>query len=129
MNVQNAYNQWSAAYDADRNVTRDLDHTAMQQTLQPAQVQFAKIGAPHDSILLEDLPLVDMSRYKMVIFLNCYHLTEEQRQWIRERILCGGRTVLWCYAAGLFDGARTCLENMQELTGFQFAYRLSLINI
>lgn len=95
----------------------------MQQTLQPAQVQFAKIGAPHDSILLEDLPLVDMSRYKMVIFLNCYHLTEEQRQWIRERILCGGRTVLWCYAAGLFDGARTCLENMQELTGFQFAYR------
>jgi malonyl-CoA O-methyltransferase len=34
MNVQTAYNQWSAAYDADRNVTRDLDHAVMQQTVQ-----------------------------------------------------------------------------------------------
>jgi len=34
VSIQAAYNQWSAAYDADRNVTRDLDHTVMQQTFQ-----------------------------------------------------------------------------------------------
>ena len=34
MSIQAAYNQWSAAYDADRNVTRDLDHEVMLQTFQ-----------------------------------------------------------------------------------------------
>jgi len=34
VSIQAAYNQWSVAYDADRNVTRDLDYTVMQQTFQ-----------------------------------------------------------------------------------------------
>jgi len=33
MNVQTAYNQWSTAYDAVTNPTRDLDHAVVQQTL------------------------------------------------------------------------------------------------
>ena len=33
MDVQQAYNQWSASYDADLNLTRDLDQTVTRQTL------------------------------------------------------------------------------------------------
>jgi malonyl-CoA O-methyltransferase len=33
MNVQNAYDLWSASYDADHNLTRDLDRTATEATL------------------------------------------------------------------------------------------------
>lgn len=33
MKVQEAYDDWSATYDSDRNLTRDLDHRAARQTL------------------------------------------------------------------------------------------------
>jgi hypothetical protein len=90
----------------------------LQQTLQPVQVQLAKLGAPHDSILVDDLALVDMNRYKLVIFLDCFHLTADQRELIRRTVLNRGRTVLWSYAPGLFNGVATSVEAMRELTGF-----------
>ena len=89
----------------------------LQQTLQPAQVQLAKLGAPHDSILLDDLALLDARPYKLVIFLNCFHLTDAQRDLIRRKVLNRGPTVLWCHAPGLFNGAKTSVEAMRELTG------------
>ena len=91
----------------------------LAQTLQPAQVQLAKLGAPHDSILVDDLDLLNMRRYKLVIFLNCFHLTNAQRDLIRRRVLNQNRTVLWCYAPGLFNGPRTSVEAMRELTGIR----------
>jgi hypothetical protein len=93
----------------------------LQQTLQPAQVQLAKLGAPHDSILADDLALSEMERYKVVIFLNCFHLSETQRHLIRGKVLNRNRTVLWCYAPGLFYGERTSVHAMGELTGFRLA--------
>ncbi len=33
MTIQASYDQWSKAYDTDRNITRDLDHAVMQQLL------------------------------------------------------------------------------------------------
>jgi len=33
MEIQEAYDDWSATYDSDRNLTRDLDHRAARQTL------------------------------------------------------------------------------------------------
>jgi len=93
----------------------------LQQTLQPAQVQLAKLGAPHDSILVDDLALADLNRYKFVLFLNCFHLSDAQRRLIRRRVLNRNRTVLWCYAPGLFNGPKASVHAMQELTGFHLA--------
>jgi len=87
------------------------------QTLRPAQVQLAKIGAPHDSILVDDLPLLDTRAYKLVIFLNCFHLTNAQRELIGRKLLGRNRTVLWCYAPGLFNGAHRSAGAMEQLTG------------
>jgi beta-galactosidase len=91
----------------------------LAQTLQPAQVQLAKLGAPHDSILVDDLDLLDTRRHKLVIFLNCFHLTDAQRDLIRRRLLNQNRTVLWCYAPGLFNGGRRSAAAMHELTGIR----------
>jgi beta-galactosidase len=91
----------------------------LAQTLQPAQVQLAKLGAPHDSILVDDLGLLDTRHHKLVIFLNCFHLTNTQRELIYRRVLNQNRTVLWCYAPGLFNGAQTPVEAMHELTGIR----------
>lgn len=41
MEVQKAYDLWSASYDADHNLTRDLDHAVMRQLL--AGRQFGSI--------------------------------------------------------------------------------------
>lgn len=89
----------------------------LQQTLQSAQVQLAKLGAPHDSILVDDLALADLKRYKLILFLNCFHLTDAERDLIRCKVLNRGRTVLWCYAPGLFNGASSSVEAMRQLTG------------
>ena len=89
------------------------------QVLRPAQVQLVKVGAPHDSILVDDLHRVDMANYRLVIFLNCFHLSDDARQRIRERVLCANRTVLWAYAPGYFNGANRSLEAMQKLTGIR----------
>jgi hypothetical protein len=91
----------------------------LQQTLQPAQVQLAKLGAPHDSILVDDLALADVRRYRLVIFLNCFHLTDTQRELVRRKVLNRNRTILWCYAPGLFKGAQASVEAMRELTGLR----------
>jgi hypothetical protein len=93
----------------------------LQQTLQPAQVQLAKLGAPHDSILVDDLRRAEMSRYRLVIFLNCFHLTAAQRELIRRKVLNRNRTVIWCYAPGLFEGSAASAEAMRELTGMRLA--------
>lgn len=34
MSIQNAYNDWSASYDTDENLTRDLDQKVMRETLE-----------------------------------------------------------------------------------------------
>jgi hypothetical protein len=102
----------SCAYDT-------FESGLLAQTLQPAQLQLAKLGAPHDSILMDDLSLLDTRRHKLVIFLNCFQLTNSQRDLIRRRVLNQNRTVLWCYAPGLFNGARRSAEAMHELTGIR----------
>ena len=93
----------------------------LQQSLQPAQVQLTKLGAPHDSILTDDLEFADLERYKLVVFLNCFHLTNQQRDVIRRKVLNRERTVLWCYASGLFNGPQASLDAVRELTGFSLA--------
>lgn len=40
MKIQDAYTTWSATYDDDRNLTRDLDETATRKTLESRQFQF-----------------------------------------------------------------------------------------
>ncbi len=82
----------------------------LQQSLQAAQLQFAKIGAPHDSILLDDLASMKIGQYKLVIVLNCFHLSAKQRSVIEEKVLRQGRVILWCSVPGLFDGNRTSIE-------------------
>ena len=39
MKVQQAYDAWSEMYDGDDNLTRDLDHTVMVQTLAGRQFE------------------------------------------------------------------------------------------
>jgi hypothetical protein len=72
-----------------------FENAFLLNTLRQTQVSLTKIGAPHDSILADDLDRMDMDRHKLVIFMNCFHLTDVQRDLISRRVLKNGRTVLW----------------------------------
>jgi hypothetical protein len=91
----------------------------LRRTLLDPQNELIRIGAPVDHILLGDLQQLDVSRYRLVIFLNCWRFDQKQRRWMRRRLMNGARHLLWCGGAGWFDEQGGCRENARELTGFR----------
>lgn len=89
----------------------------LRETLQATQNEFTRIGAPVDHVLLSDLPRIAAARYKLLIFLNCYHIDDAQRQSIRQQRMHEGRHLVWCGAPGYFDGSRRSPDFMRSLTG------------
>ena len=91
----------------------------LEHTLRPTQVSLCKLGAPYDCVLTDDLGLLDTTRYKLVIFLNAYHLSDAQRRLMRHKLLNSRRTILWCYAPGRFNGNSAPPDGMRSLTGIK----------
>lgn len=110
----------SASYGTYQNDARPDPHpNRINQALKAFQPGFLKCGAPFDSIFLKDLSLLDLHPYKLVVFLNTFHMTDAQRRDVNARVTGGGRTVLWCYAPGFFEGNAESAEAMQDLTGIR----------
>ncbi len=76
----------------------------------------ATIGAPHDLYLLDDLSDLDLSRYRMIVFLNAFALSEGQRKMIRERCMTERRLLVWMYAPGLISDGLSA-DNVSSLLG------------
>ena len=89
----------------------------LRQNLYDPPYRMIKMGTPYDCIYVNDLSIVDMSRYKLVIFLNAFHLTADQRAVIKQQVITPGRTILWCSDVGQFSGAESTPEVLAEMTG------------
>ena len=76
------------------------------------------IGAPYDFFLLDDLKSVDLSRYRMLVFLNAFVLSDEQRQLIRTRCMSDNRFLVWLYAPGLIKD-KLSADNVSSLLGMK----------
>jgi hypothetical protein len=76
-------------------------------------------GVAFDTVLLSDLPKVDLSRYKAVVFANALQMTAEQRTFVRERVARGGRHVVFAYLPGYSDGQRLDEKFSIEVTGIR----------
>ena len=94
-----------------------FENAAYARSLVETQPVLAKLGAPVDAVLVDDLDRIDPARYRLVVFFHTYHLSRVQRDLIRHRLLRPGLSVLWLYAPGLFDGHRASVSAMSELTG------------
>lgn len=81
------------------------------------EVNIPRIGAPFDLLLVDDLPRA--RDYKLYIFLDTFYLSDADRQAIRQRVLGGGRTVLWIFAPGFITDDGLSLSAMSDLTGIQ----------
>jgi hypothetical protein len=91
----------------------------LRELLLTPQNQLIRIGASVDHILLEDLPLIDVTRYKLIIFLNCFQVTTQQRVEIESKLKCDEKHLVWCSAAGWFSEAKGSSQLCRELTGFE----------
>ena len=92
----------------------------LNRMLMEHQIPFLKAGLPFDSGLLDDLDLIEFDRYKLVVFLNTWHVSVEDRQKIKEKIQCDNRVLLWCYAPGIFQENNVSADLISSLTGIEF---------
>lgn len=74
-------------------------------------------GTVSDQIYLFDLDKVDLNKYKAILFMNIYKLSEEQKQFIAKKVAANGRTLIWNYLPGYTDGKSNSLDYVKALTG------------
>ena len=79
-----------------------------------------RIAAPHDVYSFDDLPVLDMDRYKLVCLNSTLLITPERAKFLREKVCANGRTVLWCYAPGVTDGKTIDAARVKTWAGVEF---------
>jgi hypothetical protein len=107
--------------------TRSFYHTASLRGTDPVssalfdRVSLAafKSGVVFDPIHVDDLPLVDLAQYRVIVFGNIFVLSDEQRAFIRKAVARDRRTLVWFYAPGLSDGRTLNPARIEALTGVQ----------
>ena len=77
---------------------------------------FYRAGVVLDQVRLADLERVDLSRYKVVVFMNTWKMTDAQRRFVRENVAQKGRHLLWNYAPAYTDGVRNDIAYLREVT-------------
>ncbi len=86
--------------------------------------EIANIGAPVDSYYHDDLAREDMPDYKLYVFLNCFYLSDSEREVIKRKLAKNNATALFMYANGLMNPDREKIvdvSNVADLTGIQCA--------
>lgn len=84
-----------------------------------------RIGAPVDYYFHNDMARSDMPDYKLYIMLNCYYLTDAEREAIHAKAQKNGAVVLWLYAPGFIDpDAETVMsvDNVSRTVGMKLGF-------
>lgn len=81
--------------------------------------QLLRCGVIGDHVYLFDLPRIDLSRYKAVVFMNTFKMTAEQRQFITTRVAADKRTLIFNYMPGYTDGHVLNSDFVARLTGMK----------
>ena len=76
-------------------------------------------GVVFDEAFLADLETIDWDRYKVVLFMDTYYLTDAQRQFIRQHVERDGRHVVWNYMPGYTNGQVLSQSFVEEVTGMK----------
>jgi hypothetical protein len=106
----------------DRAVLRAVCRQSFHDPLMKDLVREANLcGVPVDTLRLADLETVDLSQYKLLVFMNIFSF--EPGQWGGvERRIPGGSVLMWHYAPGIL-GPEFSLSNVERLTGVKIRER------
>jgi len=70
------------------------------------------LGAPFDALLVSQLAEADLSRYRMLVFLNVFHMTERQAAQIEELRQAGKHAMVFLWAPGERQAAQ--IEELRQ---------------
>jgi len=79
-----------------------------------------RAGAPFDVYSFNDIPVIDLSRYKAVFFPATLLITPERAEILKKYILNNNRTVVWVYAPGICDGKTLDPARVKRWTGSEY---------
>ena len=79
--------------------------------------QALRSGTVGDHIYDFDIERVNIGRYKAVVFMNVYKLTDTQRAFIQNKVAQNGRTIVWNYLTGYTNGRQLDVNFVKSLTG------------
>jgi hypothetical protein len=79
-----------------------------------------KTGAPFDVYSFNDIPLIDLSRYKVVFLPATMLITPQRAEVLRSRLCRNGRTLVWTYAPGISDGRTLDAARVKQWSGVEY---------
>ena len=83
---------------------------------------FKECGVPMDLYRMADLGEIDLSGYKVVIFMNAFYVSQAQLSDILSKFSPDCH-IIWNYTAGILnkDNGSFDIENVRKLTGFSLS--------
>ncbi|MFA6815402.1 MAG: hypothetical protein WCS73_03820 [Lentisphaeria bacterium] len=87
--------------------------------------ELGKMGAPYDIYLLDDIPNVDLSQYRLMVFANAFVLSDYQRQNIEKYCQKDKRVLFWLYAPGIIKDNSLSLDNISNFLGMELGMEKS----
>ncbi len=82
-----------------------------------ARSVLGRLGAPYGQYLQDDVAEGKVPNAKLYLFLTAWKMTAQERATLKAQTK--GKTCLWGYGAGYWDGDTASLYAMHDLTGFQ----------
>ena len=87
------------------------------KTMQETQAQVALSGMPYDMYRLCDLSDIPIDKYKVIFFINCFKISEQEKELIYSRIP-DNTTLVFNYTFGIMSDNVLSLKNVAKNTGF-----------
>jgi len=103
----------------ENNLFRMRPNCAVTAGLQNVGSVIKETGAPMDLYRVTDLPELDLSQYKVILFLNAFYEDHEKLQELLKKTRPDCH-IIWDYAAGILNARDGSFgtQNIQKLTGF-----------
>lgn len=79
-----------------------------------------KTGTPFDVYSFNDIPFIDLSRYKVVFLPATILITPERAEILKTHVCKNGRTLVWVYAPGISDGKTLDIARIKQWTGSEY---------
>jgi hypothetical protein len=79
-----------------------------------------RTGAPFDLYSFNDIPVIDLSRYKVIFLPATLLITPERETILKNYILKNNRTIVWVYAPGICNGENLDTARVKKWTGVEY---------
>lgn len=79
-----------------------------------------KTGAPFDVYSFNDIPEIEMSRYKVIFLPAMFLITPEREKILKKYFLNNNRTIVWVYAPGICNGENLDTSRIKKWTGTDY---------